>query len=37
LLLKNPGIKRANTAGVPSRRSDLGDLIRNLERKKLED
>jgi hypothetical protein len=37
LLLKNPGIKRANTAGVPSRRSDLGGLIRNLERKKLED
>jgi hypothetical protein len=36
-LLKNPGIRRANTVGVPSRRSDLGDMIRNLERKKLED
>jgi hypothetical protein len=38
LLLKKTGLRsRANTKGGNTKRSDLGDLIRNLERKKLED
>ena len=38
LLIKNAGLRpRAHTMGGVIKRSDLGDLIRNLDRKKLED